>query len=89
MKITTRALLMATAITCFGFGLVPDANARIYVKEFQPSPTQHDDIGTPFDEGTRGGDDNVVVPEPGTLALLGIGLASMAAARRKRKAANE
>ncbi len=34
-----------------------------------------------------GGDDTVVVPEPGTLALLGMGLASLGVARRRKKAA--
>ncbi len=80
MKIILRALVLATVALSFALSLPTDADARRYIKDKKQAGARvPDNLG----EGGRG-DDVVVVPEPGTLALLGMGIASVAIARRKR-----
>ena len=87
MNRITRVLLVASALACFGLTLAAGAGARSYVKEYDPSaPLDDNDLPA---VGDQGGDDNVVVPEPGTMALLGVGLAGLVAARRRKRAGTD
>jgi hypothetical protein len=85
MNRITRVLLVASALACFGLTLAAGVSARTYVKKYEPSAPNLDESDIPALVNNRGGDDNVVVPEPGTMALVGIGLAGLAAARRRKR----
>ena len=82
-----KALLLgATLLVAYGFAISPaHADSAAYIKDVSHGTGSGDwsPIGL---DGDGEGEDNVVVPEPGTLALLGLGLASLGAARRARQA---
>jgi hypothetical protein len=76
-------LVLATLVVAFGFGLSSPAQADdavSYIKEFDNGAQN----GGWSASATRGGD-NVAVPEPGTIALIGLGLTSLGILRRRRK----
>jgi hypothetical protein len=82
MKNVIRGLLVAGFVLAWTLAVPGNGEARRYVKDVKsgsaPTPDNFD--------GSRG-DDDVVVPEPGTLALLGLGLASLGYAKRRKDAA--
>jgi hypothetical protein len=82
---TRSMLVLATLTAGFGFGLLSPsgAAAESYLKELDPGAIA-DDRGW-ASEGTRSQGDNVAVPEPGTMTLIGLGLASYGVLRRRRR----
>jgi len=90
-KATSLLLLTTLCTTLFLGNSTASADQAAYIQELNESAmedgwgsrgTRHggDDNGA-----RRGGDDNVAVPEPGTVALLGLGLASLKMLRRPKQ----
>ena len=77
-------LVLATLVFAFGFGLSSSAQAEdaaSFIKEFEGAKS--DDGWTSASTRAKGGD-NVAVPEPGTIALIGLGLTSLGVLRRRK-----
>ena len=84
LRITHSWIILATLLVAFGFGLTTSAHAD------QAGFIKAVDNGGQGDDGWaatahRGKGDNVAVPEPATMALIGLGMATVGAIRRRRR----
>ena len=84
LRMPTVSIAFALALT-----ITPRAEARWFRFFTPPPPPAHADNGCSYDTTSGGNGGTPAVPEPASIALMGIGTAAVLYARRRRNKASD